>query len=189
MSLEDKATLNCRCLGTGIFAEGSCSVPGVGKFYNPAIDQPPPEEPPPLRPQPPEPVLPVRPVEPADQSDSVAMAEYFDQLRQWEAEVTQIQDDYKAQLDAYQAEVQIFQAEQIAYQESLASWQIARAQAVQPAEALIGQVHKDFGWTFVDKEDSEAFWIKIASTWVAQSTIIAILLVAILVLQKRKDVV
>jgi len=189
LSLEDKATLNCRCLGTGIFAEGSCSVPGVGKFYNPAIDQPPPEEPSPLRPQPPEPVLPVRPVEPADQSDSVAMAEYFDQLRQWEAEVTQIQDDYKAQLDAYQAEARIFQAEQIAYQESLANWQIARAQAVQPAEALIGQVHKDYGWTFVDKEDSEAFWFKIASTWVAQSTIITILLVGILVLQKRKDVV
>ena len=44
------------------------------------------------------------------------------------------------------------------------------------------------GWSFVDKEDSAAYWAKIIRTWMVQLGIILILFVAILFLQKRKDV-
>ena len=50
-------------------------------------------------------------------------------------------------------------------------------------------INRDFGWTFVNKEDTEAYWTKILGTWSAQGVMITILFVLILILQKRKDVV
>jgi hypothetical protein len=40
----------------------------------------------------------------------------------------------------------------------------------------------------VDKENTQAYWSKIIFTWVVQSGIILTLFVAILFLQKRKDI-
>lgn len=186
MTLEDKEA-NCRCMGTNLFSQ--CQFPGLGRFYHPAIDQEAPVAPPPLRDPPPEPGLPPRPEEPADQSDQVAMADFFDKLKTWEAEVNEIQAEYRTEVQAYQAETDVYKAEAIAYQEDLAKWQIARAAAVEPAEGLIGQVKRDFGWTFVNKNDPTAYWPKLISTWLAQGLITAVLFAATLVLQKRKDVI
>ncbi len=198
MTLDDKAAQGCRCLGIALFTE--CEFPGVGQFYNPKIDEPPPtapDGPPGEAPvQPPEPALPPKPVEPEDQADQIAMADYFAALRVWEAEVDTIQTGYEAQLDAYQVEVQAYQTEVQAYQESaieyqqaLASWQVARASSVEPAESMISRVNRDFGWTFVDKGDPGLYYPKILSTWIAQVIYSAVLFLVILVLQKRKDVV
>lgn len=189
MTAEDKQNYGCRCMGLDMLKEESCNYPGLGEFYNPAIAQPPPEEPPPFRPPPPEPVLPERPVEPADQSDSVAMADFFTALKAWEGQANQVQDDYKRQIEAYQAESEVYKSEVIAYQTELAQWQIAQASAVTPAEAIVEQFYTSFPWIYVDKEDSVAYWAKITKTWVVQSSIIVILFIAILFLQKRKDVI
>jgi len=168
--------------------QGSCNYPGLGVFYNPAIEEPPPEEPAPLGNPPPEPAIPERPVQPADQSDNIAMAEFFTALQTWEAQATQIQEDYKRQIEAYQAQSEVYKSEIIAYQTELINWQIAQATAVTPAEAVIDQFYSSFGWIHVNKNDPVAYWAKITKTWLVQFFIIMILFVAILVLQKRKDI-
>lgn len=188
MTIEDKLEYGCTCMGVEMLDQDSCDYPGLGLFYNPEIDEPPPVEPDPLPPPPPEPVLPERPVEPADQSDTVAMADFFTALQLWEGQATQIQEDYKRQIEAYQAQSEVYKSEVIAYQTELVNWQIAQASAVTPAESIIESFYVNFPWIFVDKEDSTAYWAKITKTWTVQSGIILILFVAILFLQKRKDI-
>jgi ABC-type multidrug transport system ATPase subunit len=189
MTPDDKLNYGCRCMGLNMLNEESCNYPGLGQFYNPAIVQPPPIAPPPFGDPPPEPVLPERPVEPADQSDSVAMADFFTALKAWEAQATLIQEEYKRQIEAYQAQSEVYKSEVITYQTELAGWQIAQASAVTPAEAIVEQFYTSFPWIYVDKEDTAAYWAKITKTWLVQSAIITILFVAILFLQKRKDVI
>jgi ABC-type multidrug transport system ATPase subunit len=188
MTLEDKKANGCNCLGLNMLKEENCNYPGLGEFYNPAIDQPPPVEPPPLGEPPPEPVLPERPVEPVDQSDNVAMAEFFTRLKEWETQATAIQEDYKRQIEDYQAKSELYKTEIVTYQEELIKWQIAQASAVTPAEGVVNTFYTGVGWSFVDKENSLAYWSKIITTWLVQFGIILILFVAILYLQKRKDV-
>lgn len=174
-------------MGVSVLDPESCSFPGIGKFYNAAIDEPSPVEPPPLGDPPPEPVLPERPVQPEDQSDSIAMAEFFDELEVWEAEVEEIQAGYKQEVDAYQADADVFKAESIAYQESLAEWNIARASAVEPAENTINQFRDVVGWSFMDKSDEAIFRYKIFETWFAMLVIISIFIAGILILQRVRD--
>ncbi|MBN1451247.1 MAG: FHA domain-containing protein [Anaerolineales bacterium] len=188
MTPDDKLNYGCRCMGVKMLEPGSCDYPGLGQFYNPAIAEPPPVEPPPFGEPPLEPVLPERPVEPVNQSDSVAMADFFTALQAWEAQATQIQEDYKRQIEAYQAQSEVYKSEVIAYQTELVNWQIAQASAVTPAEAVVNQFYTNFDWIFVNKEDSQAYWAKIVKTWSVQSGIILTLFVAILFLQKRKDI-
>ncbi len=188
MSIEDKLDYGCTCMGVKMLEQDSCDYPGLGQFYNPAVAEPPPVEPAPLSDPPPEPVLPERPPEPADQSDSVAMADFFTAIKAWEAQATQIQDDYKRQIQAYQAQSEVYKSEAIAYQTELVNWQIAQASAVTPAEAVIDQFYSNFDWIHVNKNDSKAYWSKIIKTWTVQSGIILLLFVAILFLQKRKDI-
>jgi hypothetical protein len=187
LTSEDKQA-NCACMGINMLNEESCSFPGLGNFYTPAIDQPPPVEPPPLSDRPAEPELPPQPEDPGEDADVIAKAEYAAAVQTWIEEVQVIQADAKAELNAYEAEVEVYQAKIVDYQTELINWQIARAAAVEPAEGLISQVKKDFGWTFVDKNDAPSFSRMIAITWAAQLGISAFLFVLILLLQKRKDV-
>lgn len=189
LTLEEKEALGCNCMGLAMLNENSCNFPGLGQFYNETAEAPRPVEPPPLRPEPPEPTIPDRPEQPEDQSDNVAMAEYFDALQVWEDEVSQIQNRYRADIDLWRAEAEVFQAEMVAHQTELAAWQVARASAVQPAETLVNQIRRDMGWTFVDKDDYLAYYAKLIRSWIAQSFISVLLLVGILILQKRKDIV
>jgi hypothetical protein len=187
LTLEQKEEQGCNCLGLAMLKQQNCDFPGLAQFYNPLIDEPPPQEPPPLREEPPEPEIPPQPVQPEDQSDQVAMAEYFDALETWQDQATAIQDQYRAEVAQYRSEADVYQAQVVAYQTALADWQVARASAVQPAETLVDQIHRDMGWTFVNKKDTAAYISKVAGTWIAQGVIISILFVAILILQKRKD--
>ncbi len=189
MTIEDKLANGCKCLGLNMLKQDSCNFPGLGSFYNPAVDQPPPVAPPDLAPPPPEPVLPERPVQPADQSDNVAMAEFFAQLQAWEQEVSAIQADYKRQIEAYQAQSEVYKSEVITYQTELAEWQVGQGSAVSPAEFAVNKYYTDLGWTTVNKEDTAAYLAKILTAWTVQLFIILLLFGAILFLQKRKDVV
>jgi hypothetical protein len=188
MTIQQKLDNGCRCLGLNMLKEESCNYPGLADFYNPAIDQPPPVEPVELGAPPPEPVLPERPVQPLDQSDNVAMADFFIKLQEWEAQATLIQEDYKKQIEAYQARSEVYKSEIITYQQDLIGWQIAQASAVTPAESVVNTFYTGIGWSFVDKEDSAAYYGKIVRTWLVQLGIISLLFVVILFLQKRKDV-
>ena len=188
MTIDNKLTYGCRCMGLNMLREGSCNYPGLSEFYNPAIDQPPPVEPVPVGPPPAEPVIPERPVQPADQSDNVAMADFFVQLQAWETQATTIQEEYKEQIEAYQAQAEVYKSEAIAYQQELIGWQIAQASAVTAAEGVVDTFKTGFGWTYVDKENVTAYWGKIIFAWLVQGGIVLILFTAILFLQKRKDV-
>ena len=188
MTLEYKNE-NCRCMGVNVVKEDSCDFPGVGKFYSEAIDSPPPVEPEPLRAEPARPEVPPQPVEPEDQADQVAMAEYFEALEVWQGEAQAIQSAYEQEILEFRTEAELFQSEMIAYQTELATWQIGRASAIEPAEGLIGQFQDRFGWTFQSREDPTSYYLAIARTWLAQGVIIVVLFLAIVLLQRRKDVI
>jgi ABC transport system ATP-binding/permease protein len=193
MTLEVKAAVGCRCMGTAVFSD--CQYPGVRQSYNSAIDEPEPQQPalPPLRDPPPDPVLPPEPERPSNVQDQVAMAEYQQQIDLWRAEVNRIQANYQAELAAYQVEARDHQ-ERVTqmmtdFQTRHADWHLRRVAAVGTAEATIERVFIDFGWTFVDKRDAVAFWGKITRALTAQAVMSTLLFGAIIVLQKRKDVV
>ncbi|RPJ24185.1 MAG: FHA domain-containing protein, partial [Chloroflexi bacterium] len=175
MTLEDKRKNGCNCMGLDMLRQESCNFPGLGKFYDPAVDQPAPVEPAALPLPPPEPVLPERPVQPLDQSDNVAMADYFQKLQEWEAQATAIQDDYKQQIEAYQAQSEVYKSEVITYQTELAAWQVGQGSAVSPAEFAIGKYYTDLKWTVVNKNDNGAYFAKILKAWSVQLLIILIL--------------
>jgi hypothetical protein len=197
-SLEEKDA-KCNCMGTNALRAETCNFPGLGQYYSAAIDQPAPVEP--IEPEgapgdrPPEPELPPRPEEPADdETDPIVLSEFRDDFRAWEAEAQQVQDDYRRQLGAYEAEVKIFEAEFQGYITEKQDWaaemqtyETARRGGVVAAERIIEETNVGFGWLFVDKNNAGAYWGTILTTWVAQLVIITILLIAILVLIKRKD--
>jgi hypothetical protein len=190
----------CRCMGVNALREDSCNFPGLGEFYDPAVDQPEPQPPDEARPEPPveppRPELPPRPEQPADQNDPVAQQNFANELQAYQDEVDRINEAYTAQTDIFQAELDVYEAEleayqerQVSYQEELQRWGASRQAAVLPAEALIRQFEPGFGWTYVNREDTAAFWRMLVTTWVAQGIIIAILFIAIMFLMKRKDAV
>jgi ABC-type multidrug transport system ATPase subunit len=174
LTLEDKLKPigdqpeGCRCLGVNMLKEESCNHPGLGAFKTAAIDEPLPVEPAPLPPEP------AQPVQPENQSDNIAMAEFFAQLQTYEIEV-----------EAYKLQVEQYQRDRVAYETKRAELQVA----VAPAEGVVRNFYKNFPFMYVNKEDSVAYFAKIGKTWVVQGAICLILFVAILYLQKRKDVV
>lgn len=168
MTIEDKLAQGCRCMGVNMLKEESCNHPGLGKFWVPAIDEPLPVEPAALPPEP------ARPVEPANQSDNVAMAEFFAKLQAYEAEV-----------NAYKLQVEQYQKDRVAYETKRAELQVA----VAPAEGVVRNFYSNFPFMYVDKNDTVAYYSKVGFTWVVQGTICLVLFVAILYLQKRKDVI
>jgi len=168
MTLEDKLNQGCTCMGVNILKEESCNHPGLGKFRIDLVDQPLPVEPAALPPEP------VRPAEPQDQSDSVAMAEFFEKLQGYETEV-----------NAYKTQVELYQAERVAYETSRAELQVA----VAPAEGTVRNFYNGIGYTYANKKDTAAYLGSVIGTWMVQLVIIIFLFGAILFFQKRKDVI
>jgi hypothetical protein len=172
-------------MGVNMLNPESCNHPGLGKFRVAAVDGPLPLEPAPLGDPPPEPVIPERPVQPLDQSDSVAMAEFFAKIQDWEAEATAIQDNYKKEIEAYQARAEVYQTERVAYETSLVNIKVA----VAPAEGIVRTFYNAAGLFYVDKNDTAAYIAKVSFAWFIQVAICFLLFIAILYLQKRKDVI
>jgi hypothetical protein len=174
-------------MGLAALDPQSCEFPGLGAYYDPALDQPEPVEPQSIGDPPPQPELPVAPEQPTDQTDQAAMAAFFKDLKDYQDEVDRIQADYKAQIEAYQQRADAFRDEITAYQEDLAQWEIDRNTAVSKAEAVIKRFKEDYGFAFVNKEDSEAYWSKILFAWGVQAGIVAIVFFLILFVIYRKD--
>ena len=188
MTLEDKESASCRCMGIEVFNPESCNFPGLGQYYTEEIDKLPPEEPPGLREKPPEPILPPTPEPPADKNNTVALVQYFDTLQAYMNDVEIIQNEYKNQMQLYEAEADVYQAEMLAYQEDKAKWDISRNSAVQAAESTIESVGEEFGWAWVNKEDQSVYQSWLVTVWFAQVVIIFVYFIIILFLVKRKDV-
>jgi hypothetical protein len=194
-------TANCNCLGENILDQDSCDFPSLGLFAAEKIDvgsEPvEPVAPGQFGDPPPEPDVPEPPVAPEDQSDTVAMAEYFEDLQEYQTLVEGIQDDYRAQVAAYEAEADVFKAEADIYAADFEKWlqqtaeyrgrQAINQGIVQTAESQLLLMTQNFGWTWIDKDDSAAYFGKLAGTWIAQGVIMGVLLVGIVFFQKRKD--
>ncbi len=187
MTLEDKAARGCNCMGIAVFDPESCNFPGIGEYYLAEIDQPAPAKPADLRPKPTEPVIPPAPEKPADEQDAIAMTQYMNAIGAYQEDVSQIQELYKSEMSIYEAESEIYQAEMETYQEDYTAWEVARTGAVGGAEGLIESLKGEFGWAWVNKEDSGIFWSWMLTAWSAQMIIIVIYIGVILILVKRKD--
>lgn len=188
LTMEDKLGQGCNCMGTNALFVETCDFPGLGEFKNDTIGQPRPPEPPPEPAKPADPVFPEPPPEPEDQSDTVAVAEYLDDLQDYQDEVGVIEADYRAEIAIFESEIEVYQVQVEQAVEAQVQWQIGQASAVEPAEGLLNQYQMLFGWAFVDKENAGEYFGKLASTWFAQIAIMGVLVVLILVLIKRKDV-
>lgn len=187
MTLEDKAAMSCRCMGTAVFKPGSCNFPGVGQYYTPEVDQVEVPKPAPLEPKPAEPVIPPAPDPPEDQNDQVKMVQYLNALQAYQDEVTILQNDYRNQMDLYETKAKVYQAEMEEYQEAVLEYEAARNSAVERAEGMIGSIKEEFGWGWVDKNDPSVFRAWLFEVWGSQGILVGIYIVIILFLIKRKD--
>lgn len=187
MTLDDKAAMGCRCMGTAIFTAGSCNFPGVGQYYTPEVNMAEVVKPADLGDKPPEPVIPKAPTPPADQNDQVAMVQYLNALKSYQDEVTVIQNDYKNQMTLYESQAKVYQAEMEDYQKAVLKFETARNSAVERAEGIIGSVKESFGWGWVDKSDAGVYRAWLIKVWGAQGILIGIYIVIILIMIKRKD--
>jgi ABC-type multidrug transport system ATPase subunit/pSer/pThr/pTyr-binding forkhead associated (FHA) protein len=187
LTLEQKEQLGCRCMGLNALRETSCNFPGLGEFYDPAIDQAEPIEPAALGDPPAEPEIPPAPEQPADSTDQVAVAVYLQALQDYQKQVEAIQDSYRAEVTAYQDKGDQYADDMKAYQEEKATWEINRNAAVGKAEGMIDTFYENFGWAFVDQNDSGAYWSRIMTVWGMQGLIIVINFALILVFIYRKD--
>jgi hypothetical protein len=203
LSSQDIAwkTANCNCLGENILNQNSCDFPALGLFAvqqidvgDPPIEPVPPE---PLGDPPPEPVVPEAPVPPEDQSDTVAMAEYFAALQEYQTLVEGIQAGYREQIAAFEAEGDLLAAEADqyalefeAYLTELAAYGQRKATneiIISTAESQVLLLTEIIGWVWVDKDNPSEYYGRMASTWTAQLVIMGVLLTGILFFQKRKD--
>jgi ABC-type multidrug transport system ATPase subunit/pSer/pThr/pTyr-binding forkhead associated (FHA) protein len=187
MSIDDKAAQGCNCMGVAVFNQDSCNFPGLGQYYKPEIDQAGPVEPAELADKPTEPEIPPAPEAPADQNDQVAMVQYMNSLEAYQKEVDEIQTSYKNAMKLYESQAEVYESQMADYQEAKLEYEGARAEAVNSAEGLIENVKKEIGWAFVNKNDPKVYWPWLISTWGAQSIIILVYFILILVIFKRKD--
>ena len=111
-------------------------------------------------------------------------------LQDWEKQANAIQADYKQQIEAYQAQSEVYKNEVITYQKQLALWQVGQGSAVSPAEFAVGKYYNDLKWTVVNKRKPRCLsGARSPKTGWFKLFIILVLFVAILFLQKRKDVI
>ena len=116
------------------------------------------------------------------------MTQFMNKIAAYQDEVAQIQELYKGEMSIYEAEAEIYQAQMENYQEEYTAWEVARTGAVGGAEGLIESLKEEFGWAWVNKDDSGVFWSWLITAWIAQATIILVYIGLILILIKRKDV-
>jgi ABC transport system ATP-binding/permease protein len=185
----DEKNEQCDCMGENALREDHCNFPGLGEYYDEAIDEPDPVEPAEPGPQPTEPVLPDKPAEPEDPNSLFALQIYLSDLTAYTEDVSELQDEYKEAMDAWQEEQENYKDELVAYQEELTELKVKRAISVGAAEASIKRYKEDFGWTFLNKDDREKYLGTLFGTWAAQILIITVIFLGTLYMQKRRDVV
>ena len=186
LSLDEKQERGCPCMGYNALDPDSCNFPGLGAYYDAALDADEPVAPAPLGDPPAEPAPPPRPEAPADPSDTEAVGRYLQELEAYQQQVADLQAAYRADMARYQARADAFKADSERYQRTLADWSISRSSAVSRAEGLLSRYYDDFGWTFVDKDDDAVFWPRMLRAWGAQVLMIGTLFFVILFAISRK---
>jgi len=187
LSLDQKKA-QCSCMGENALRETSCNFPGLGKYYNAAIDEKDPVKPLEPGPQPKEPVFPPEPAKPADPNNLQMIQMYLNDLTVYNEDVSQIRDQYKNELDTWQEQQEDYKTQLETYQKGLSEIEVKRAIAVGSAESTISRYKEDYGWTFIHKKDRPVYMKTLVTAWAAQIIIILTLFVGVVILQKRTDV-
>ena len=100
MSLEDKQAHGCNCMGISALRESSCNFPGLGKYYDPAIDQPASRSsPPPSAIRRPSRCCLIRPQNPPIRTTSWLWPNICTALQDYQDKVDKIRADYKVQVE------------------------------------------------------------------------------------------
>ncbi len=178
----------CACMGVNTLREESCNFPGVGDYYDAAVDAADPVKPNDPGDAPPAPDFPEAPKTPENLADPTALKEFFDALQVYNDDVEQLRSEYQEEVDAYQKQVDAYKVDIETYQDKLTELETDRASAIGSAEALIERFQTNYGWTFVDKSDRSGYIRTLAQTWLAQLAIISVLLVGTVLAQKRFDI-
>jgi ABC transport system ATP-binding/permease protein len=185
----DQKNAMCRCMGKNALHEASCNFPGLGKFYDAAVDQPDPAKPVEPGPQPAEPALPPAPSQPADPNSLPLLQKYLADLAAYNKQVSALQNQYKQAVATWQSQEEAYKTRLENYQKDFTDLEIKRVVATGSAESSIKLYKDQFGWTFVNKDDRPGYLRVLYRTWAAQGVIIVLLFTATVFLQKRRDVV
>ena len=189
---QDKLTLDeknarCTCMGKNALHEDSCNFPGLGEYYDKAIDQPDPVKPGEPRPQPTEPAFPSAPASPADNNNVLVLQKYLVDLTAYNDSVSKIRADYQTEIDAWQTEQENYKTLLETYQTDLTELEVKRAIAVGSAESTIQRYKDEYGWTFINKDDRRKYLNTLYTTWGAQLLISLVLFIGTVIMQKRRE--
>ena len=184
----DQKNARCKCMGKNALDVSSCNFPGLGKFYNAAVDQADPVQPAAPGPQPPQPPLPSAPGKPADLTSLPLLQKYLADLSAYNDKVSLIQTKYQQDIADWQKQQEDYKTQLESYQKDFSVLQVKRVIAISAAESSI-QLYKDqFGWTYVNKNDRAEYLRTMYITWGAQAAIILLLFAATVTIQKRREV-
>jgi len=187
LTLDEKNS-DCTCMGENALHEDSCNFPGLGEYYDSAIDESDPSKPVEPGSKPADPVLPSKPADPENPNSVRDLQAYLNELNLYNEEVAKLQDEYKDEIEAWQNEQEGYKDKIEVYQEDLTELEVKRALAIGSAEATIKRYKDDYGWTFLDKENRENYLGTIVKTWIAQLIIIFVVFAGTVIMQKRRDV-
>jgi ABC transport system ATP-binding/permease protein len=187
LTLDQKNTM-CKCMGVNALHEDSCNFPGLGQYYVSAIDQKDPQKPADPPPQPAQPQFPPAPPKPTDFNSLPLLQKYLSDLTAYNSQVDQIRSKFQQEMDAWQEQQKTFQTQIETYQKDLTDLEVRRSIAIGSAESSIDHYRKDYGWTFVDKNNHQEYMQTLLFTWGAQLVIILVLFAGTVIIQRRREV-
>ncbi len=185
LTLEDKEARNCICMGINAQKQEVCQFPGLGRYYHPAIDQPEPIEPEKPGDPPTEPAFPEFPAPPESTSSKV-VREYFDALVKFNDEVESIRTQFTSDLKDYESALKAYERDLEEYLEAYGDWEAGRNTAVGKSEGEIDFFHKNYYWTYVDKDTPSAYWGKTFLGWGMMFLLSNVFIGIVMVLMRRK---
>jgi hypothetical protein len=183
----DEKNARCACMGENALHEDSCNFPGLGKYYDSALDQPDPLKPAEPSQQPAEPAFPPAPDKPTDVNNVLLLQKYLADLTTYNDSVSTIRDDYQKEIDAWKTHQENYKTMLETYQIDLTELKVKRAIAVGSAESTIRRYKDDYGWTFINKNDRSKYMNTLYTTWGAQMLISLVLFLGTVLLQKRHE--
>lgn len=185
----DQKNAKCTCMGQNALYVTSCNFPGLGKYYTDALDTADPAKPVDPGPQPQEPELPRPPAKPSNDgmNNVFVMQQYLSDSGNYSNETTQLQDEYKKEIDVWQDKQEDYKNALKTYQVDITDLKVKRATAVGSAESTIRRFKEQYGWTFVDKTNRQAYLQMLLTTWIAQIIICLVLFTGTIIMQKRSE--
>jgi ABC-type multidrug transport system ATPase subunit len=172
---EQYKTDSCACMGPKLFEK--CCFPGIREYYSQSITEHEPSKP--AKPKdpgdpPPQPNEPLRSNYKSSRDWTDAWQQYIDDTKSWAKDM----DDYYSKVKSYQDQLKNYEKDMDKYTDAYKNWQENRSQAIGKAEGLINTMNQNYG---------HAFNVNIIGHWGILSSIIGLIFLLILAIQKLKD--